>query len=259
MQLALEASGSREHQAKLSSKAYQDAKKKARESTLEPGTLVLSREPKKKRGLTAVWQGPYPVKEQRGLATYLLDVGHGRTRRRHRNALKVYEPEEVNVCSLVTAMADEEAQDGVDLENFMDPAPPDKTVTNCETELKHLTGEKREQLQKLLAEYQAVFNDVPGPANFPPYHLDTGQSKPVSQAPYRQGLGWKGKVEGAVKKLLDAGFVRPSQSPWSSPVIPVPKPDGSIHLVVDYRAINRLTPTDRYPLPRLDDLLSQVG
>lgn len=41
-----------------------------------------------------------------------------------------------------------------------------------------------------------------------------------------------------VEKLLDAGIVRPSTSPWSSPVIPA---DGSIRLVVDYRAVNRLT------------------
>ena len=82
---------------------------------------------------------------------------------------------------------------------------------------------------------------------------------PVSQAPYRPGLNWKGKVKEAVEKLLHAGFVRPSTSPWSSPVIPVPKPDGSIRLVVDYRAVNRLTQVDRYPLPRLDELLAQVG
>ena len=60
---------------------------------------------------------------------------------------------------------------------------------------------------------------------------------------------------------MKAGFVRPSTSPWSSPVIyiPVPKPDGSIRLVVDYRAVNKLTPVDRYPLPRLHELLAQVG
>ena len=115
MKMAQEVAGDKDHKAKLSSKAYQDEKKKAEESTLEPGTHVLCREPKKKRGLSAVWQGPFTIKKRLGLATYLLDVGRGWTKRRHRNALKVYLPEEVNVCSLLTALADDEAMDGVEL------------------------------------------------------------------------------------------------------------------------------------------------
>ena len=90
-------------------------------------------------------------------------------------------------------------------------------------------------------------------------NLDTGQSKPVSQAPYRPGLNWKDKVKEAVDKLLKSGYVRPSTSPWSSPVIPVPKKDGGVRLVVDYRAVKKLTQVDKYPLPRLDELLAQVG
>ena len=119
MKMAQEVAGDKDHKAKLSSKAYQDEKKKAEESTLEPGTHVLCREPKKKRGLSAVWQGPFTIKKRLGLATYLLDVGRGRTKRRHRNALKVYLPEEVNVCSLLTALADDEAMDGVELETLL--------------------------------------------------------------------------------------------------------------------------------------------
>ena len=61
-------------------------------------------------------------------------------------------------------------------------------------------------------------------------------------------------------KLLRAGFVRPSTSPWSSPVIPVPKRDGGVRLVVDYQEINKLTHGQvdiKYPLPRLDELLAR--
>ena len=60
-------------------------------------------------------------------------------------------------------------------------------------------------------------------------------------------------------KLPRAGFVRPSTSPWSSPMIPVPKRDGEVRLVVDYREVNKLTQVDKYPLPKLDELLAQVG
>ena len=90
MKLAQDVAGKKDNKAKLESKAYQDNRKRAEESLLEPGTSVLCLEPKKRRGLSAVWQGPFVVKKRLGLATYLLDVGSGRTRRRHRNALKVY-------------------------------------------------------------------------------------------------------------------------------------------------------------------------
>lgn len=104
-----------------------------------------------------------------------------------------------------------------------------------------------------------VFNDKPGVADFLAYHLDTSDSSPVSQPPYRSGLAWRDKVKGAVEKLLDAGYVRPSRNPWLFPVIPVPKPDGSIRLVVDYRQVNKLTQSDRYPLPCIDELLNSVS
>ena len=180
------------------------------------------------------------VKKRLGLATYLLDVGNGRTWRRHRNALKVYLPEEVNLCSLVTAVTDIDADDGIELEAQWELAPP--TDATDQTKLSHLRGEQRGQLQKLLDEFQGIFDDVPGPAGFKPYHLDTGQSKPVYQDPYRPGLNWKDKVREAVDKL---GFVRPSTSPWSSPVIPVPKRDGGVRLVVEYQEVNKLTQVDR--------------
>ena len=71
----------REEGSQVGEQAYQDNRKNAEESSLEPGTSVLCLEPKKKRGLSAVWQGPFVVKKGLGLATYLLDVGNERTRR----------------------------------------------------------------------------------------------------------------------------------------------------------------------------------
>ena len=63
MKLAQDVTGKKDHKAKLESKAYQDNRKKAEESSLEPGTFVLCLEPKKRRGLSAVWQGPFVVKK----------------------------------------------------------------------------------------------------------------------------------------------------------------------------------------------------
>src|SRR5258705_8595218 len=51
------------------------------------------------------------------------------------------------------------------------------------------------------------------------------------------------------------GFICPSKSPWGSPVLFVKKKDSSLRLCVDFRALNRVTEKDRYPLPLISDLL----
>jgi hypothetical protein len=61
-----------------------------------------------------------------------------------------------------------------------------------------------------------------------------------------------------VEELLIQGFIRPSSSPYGSPILFVRKKDGSFRMVIDYRAVNNLTRKDRYPLPRIDDLLDKL-
>lgn len=62
-----------------------------------------------------------------------------------------------------------------------------------------------------------------------------------------------------IEAELKAGRIRPSTSPYGSPVLFVPKKDGSLRLCVDYRALNRQTIRDRYPISRIDDMLDQLS
>nr|GFC10087.1 putative reverse transcriptase domain-containing protein [Tanacetum cinerariifolium] len=61
-----------------------------------------------------------------------------------------------------------------------------------------------------------------------------------------------------LKELSDKGFIRPSSSPWGTPVLFVKKKDRSFRMCIDYRELNKLTVKDRYPLPRVDDLFDQL-
>ncbi len=66
-----------------------------------------------------------------------------------------------------------------------------------------------------------------------------------------------------LKKQLDEqlrkGFIRPSASPWGSPVLFVSKKDGTIRLCVDYRSLNEVTIKNKYPLPKIEDLFDQLN
>ena len=59
--------------------------------------------------------------------------------------------------------------------------------------------------------------------------------------------------------MLQNDIIEPSCSPWSSPCILVPKPDGSYRFCTDYRKVNSVTKTDSYPMPRIDDCIDRIG
>jgi len=62
-----------------------------------------------------------------------------------------------------------------------------------------------------------------------------------------------------LEDLLDKQFVRPSVSPWGAPVLLEKKKDGTMRLCVDYRQLNKVTIKNKYSLPRIDDLMDQLG
>ena len=101
------------------------------------------------------------------------------------------------------------------------------------------------------------------PSGLPPmriigHTINTGDHPPVSKSAYRLSPKEKEEVESQVKELLSRGLIRPSNSPYGSPVILVQKKDGSLRMCIDYRAVNKLTVKDKYPLPRIDDLVDRL-
>ena len=57
---------------------------------------------------------------------------------------------------------------------------------------------------------------------------------------------------------MESGFIRPSKSPYGAPVLFVKKKDGSLRMCIDYRALNKITVKNKYPLPRIDELLDRL-
>jgi len=81
---------------------------------------------------------------------------------------------------------------------------------------------------------------------------------PIAQQPYRTAPVELNELRTKLQDLLDKGFIRPSNSVWGAPVLFMRKKDGTHRLCIDYRQLNKITMTNKYPLPRIDDLFDKL-
>lgn len=110
--------------------------------------------------------------------------------------------------------------------------------------------------------YEKVFSEIP-PGRPPDrgiehiIELEEG-AKPVMITPYRHPKRLKDEIERTIKELLAMGHIRPSKSSFASSVVLVKKNDGTLRMCIDYRALNKRTMKNRYPIPHIDELIDEL-
>lgn len=120
----------------------------------------------------------------------------------------------------------------------------------------NLTCDQRAQLNALLVKRADRFAKDGPPTEYATHRLKIDASQePIACPPYRMSPGKKAILEQEVQKLLDADVIEECDSPWAANVVLVTKKDGGVRLCVDYRKLNAITEPDRYPLPRIEDVL----
>ena len=222
-------------------KLYYD--KGAAERTLEVGDQVLCRIPGMSAKLKESWHGPYVVEARKSRVDYQVKVGKRRAKVLHVNNLKKYFHREEAVLRLALV-----AEDWAD-----DEAVGTRLFGSCD-------GFEEEEMVKMLkGEYPEVFSDLPGKTNACTLRIDTGLEAPRGSHPYRIPNKLKEGVRSEVEKLVGLGIVVPSTSPWASPVVPVPKTDGTVRVCVDYRKLNEVTVADPYYMTTMEEILERVG
>ncbi|XP_078246503.1 uncharacterized protein LOC144588161 [Pogona vitticeps] len=228
---------------------------KARERHFDPGEGVLWLRPCREKKLQLKWAGPYRVISKMSDLNYLIEQEENQARRVvHVNALKPYYRGEQRVLFAIKAAESEEAElpfwEGRGEVKYN---PEEVKISPA------LTQDQQQELKMLLSKYQQVFSNKPGIVKGVMHRIHTGDAPPQAVSPYRVTGPYRDKVRKELDEMLRENIIVPSSSPWSSPIVLVDKPDGSIRFCVDYRKLNRVTTPDAYPMPRLDNLIETIG
>ncbi|KAL0148578.1 hypothetical protein M9458_056125 [Cirrhinus mrigala] len=202
-----------------------------------PGGRVMVLVPNTACKFLATWQGPYTVLEKVGPVTYRVrQPGRRRAEQLyHINLLKKW----VGTRDQFAALAHAE------------PAVVDMNP--------HLSPTQKKELQHLVGQFSDVFSPLPGQTNVIRHEIRTPPGVIIRQRPYRVPEARRQAIEEEIQQMLKLGVIEPSRSPWSSPIVMVPKPDGTLRFCNDFRRLNEVSDFDGYPMPRVDELLDRLG
>ncbi|GET65229.1 putative retrotransposon protein [Rhizophagus irregularis DAOM 181602=DAOM 197198] len=126
-----------------------------------------------------------------------------------------------------------------------------------------ITNEQKGKLKVLVEKYKDIFEydgEKYNRTNLVKHEIRLkGGTEPIAQKRYKEN-DEKGKfIRKEVDEMLKLGKIRESRSPWSSPVTLAGKKSGNYRFCIDYRKLNKVTITDAYPLPRIDEQLERIS
>lgn len=148
-------------------------------------------------------------------------------------------------------------------EEVLDSTPPPVNDGENEEEFNRL----REEIEKefggsvIVDDLPPGISDLRGPGADHQIPLtEEGKQKPPPHGrPRRMSPADNDELKRVLADLTERGFIQPSISPYGSPVLFARKKDGTKRFCVDYRALNAISIKDKYPLPRIDELLDRLG
>lgn len=122
-----------------------------------------------------------------------------------------------------------------------------------------LDPEQMRALQVVMEKFRSLAGTKLGRTNRVTHVIDTGDAKPIKQRYRPMAPAMLEVVNKEIDEMLELGVIRPSRSPWNSPIVMVKKKDGSLRFCFDGRQLNSVTKPDAYPLPYVSSILDRLG
>jgi Reverse transcriptase (RNA-dependent DNA polymerase) len=142
----------------------------------------------------------------------------------------------------------------------METTDPVPTSWQDNVKLDHLGSGERQAVLLILEPHHKMWDGHLGTFATTTHRIEiTAGSKPVHCQPYRAGARAPSAEKEEIDRMLAEQVIEPETCEWASPIVLVPKPDGSLRFCVDYRLVNAITVPNTYPLPRMDECIDSLG
>ena len=224
----------------------------ARRREYQPNQKVLLLLPTATSKLLAKWQGPYTITRKMGPVTY--EIHHpdrGKQKQTyHINLIKEWKEREESPAKALMVRKVEEDEGPCDLRVWQEQSPVD---------LSHLSEDQRLDLQQVFRKYPGLFQESPGKTSVLQHAVHLKDPTPIRQRPYRIPERLLEPLRKEIRTMKELGVIEASCSEWCSPVVIVPKKDGTLRVCMDFRKLNAVSRFDAYPMPRIDDLIERIG
>lgn len=114
---------------------------------------------------------------------------------------------------------------------------------------------EEKELRDMLQRNEDIFKRFNEPTPFAEHHINLTTDVPIATTPHWMSPVKKDILKKKIEEMADMGIIEECESPYSAPVVLVPKKNSDYRVCIDYRRLNEVAISDQYPLPRIDDLL----
>ena len=192
-----------------------------------------------------------------GSNNYSLKVG-SKLKTFHINLLKKYHKREGDSLQVLASVASDAVEP--DMENLVEFAPIEAKETAADVQYgDQLTSQQKQGFVELVSEYADVFSDLPGSFSGIEHRVVLTDNEPVKTKSYSVPFRLQETLHREIDTMLNLGIIRPSASPYASPVVTVRKKDGTHRVCIDYRKLNKLTVFDPKPMTSAMDVFEKMS
>jgi hypothetical protein len=226
----------------------------AKPRSFTPNDLVLILRPTSPNKLLAKLDGPFPVVRKVDQFNYIVNLGH-RNAAFNINSLRLYKQRQQDIAVNIVLTRDDSDEciddDEFDYRQAIDtPAGSIKMGAG-------LTQSQREDVNKLVSDFPEVFSDQLGLTHLVHHQIRLTDDTPTSRPAYKVPYSIADQLDEELTQMLTDDVIEPSDSPWSTGIVPIIKADyKSIRVTIDWRDLNSKTIADSYPMQNPEELLS---
>jgi hypothetical protein len=228
--------------------------KHSTERQLNEGDLVLIMQPTSTHKILNKLDGPYPVRKKLDRWNYEVNLGHRRAVF-HINSLRKFIERDERIGLVITP---QDADDEFELSQI------DGEEQSGEIKVgRQLTNEQRRDVDELITQFADVFSGKLGLTDLTEHVIQVTDETPISRPAYRVPRSIETRLDNEIGRLLGERVIEPSVTPWATGVVPVIKSgesdDAAIRLTCDFRALNKITVGDAYPMQNPAEILSAAA